>query len=94
MKVRIYRPTKSAMQSGKKNIKKWLMTPVEENKTRQLNPLMGWTSSNDTETQLKFFFSSKEEAIKYAENEGFEYEVKEPKTSTMKQKSYAENFTR
>lgn len=94
MKVKIYKPVKSAMQSGKRNSKKWLMTPLEDNKTRQINPLMGWTSSNSTETQLKFFFSSKEDAIKYAEVEGFEYEVKEPKISSLKRKSYAENFTR
>lgn len=93
MKVRIYKRTKSAMQSGKRNMQKWLMSPVEENKTRSINPLMGWTSSSDTQTQLKFSFASKEEAIEYAKLEGFEYSIEEPKTSSVKQKSYTANFT-
>lgn len=93
MKVIIYKPAKSATQSGKAKNKKWLMTLAEEKNTRQINPLMGWTSSNNTETQLKFFFSTKEEAINYAKGEGFEYEIIEPNDSTIKQKSYAENFT-
>ncbi len=93
MKVKIYKPTKSAMQSGKNNTKKWLMIHLEENNAKQLNPLMGWTSSSNTETQLKLFFPSKETAIEYAESEGFEYEVEEPALPSIKQKTYAENFT-
>ncbi|MBM5782849.1 MAG: ETC complex I subunit [Pelagibacterales bacterium] len=92
MKFKIYKPAKSAMQSGKKN-KKWILTPVEENKTRSINPLMGWTSSNDTQTQIKISFSSKEEAIAYANNKGFDYKVEEETTSQVKPKSYAQNFT-
>jgi hypothetical protein len=93
MKVKIYKPTKSAMQSGKNNTKKWLMIHLEENNAKQLNPLMGWTSSSNTETQLKLFFPSKETAIEYAKSEGFEYEVEEPALPSIKQKTYAENFT-
>jgi hypothetical protein len=93
MKVIICKPAKSATQSGKAKNKKWLITLAEEKNTRQINPLMGWTSSNNTKTQLKFFFSTKEEAINYAKGEGFEYEIIEPNDSTVKQKSYAENFT-
>jgi len=93
MKVRIYKPTKSAMQSGKKNTKKWLLVPIEENNARSLNPLMGWTSSDNTSTQLKIFFASKEEAAEYAKSEGFQYEIDEPEISPVKKKSYAENFT-
>lgn len=92
MKVTIYKPVKSAMQSGKEKSKKWLLTPIEEENSRQINPLMGWTSSDNTSTQIKIFFESKEEAIKYAENEGFEYEVKEEKPILVKKKSYSENF--
>lgn len=93
MKVKIYKPTKSTMQSGRAKNKKWLMIPFEENNTRKINPLMGWTSSDNTTTQLKFFFNSKETAIEYAKSEAFEYEVVEPNDATIKQKSYAENFT-
>jgi len=93
MKYKIYQRTKSAMQSGKKNTKQWLMAPIEDVKTRDINPLMGWTSSDDTQTQLKFFFNSQEEAVAYAQNEGLEFIVEEAKKSSLKKKSYAENFT-
>ncbi len=92
MKFKIYKPAKSAMQSGKKN-KKWILAPVEENNTRSINPLMGWTSSNNTQTQIKISFSSKEEAINYAKNKGFDYKVEEETASQVKPKSYAQNFT-
>lgn len=93
MKVKILRPTKSAMQSGKKNMKKWLMLPVEENDIRSINQTMGWISADNTSSQLRFEFSNKEDAVKFAQEKGFEYEIIEPKTATVKQKSYAANFT-
>jgi hypothetical protein len=93
MKVKIFKPAKSAMQSGKKNSKKWLMLPFEEINTRSISKLTGWTSSNDTSTQLKFEFSSKEDAINFAKDRNFTYEIEEPKIATLKKKSYAENFT-
>ena len=93
MKVKIFKPTKSAMQSGKNNNKKWLLVPIEENVTRSINPLMGWTSVNNTISQLKLFFASQEEAIEYAKSQKFDYQVEEPKVSSIKKKSYAANFT-
>lgn len=93
MKVIISKPVRSAMQSGKKNTKHWLVETAEENNSRSLNSLMHWTSSNNTSTQLKFYFSNKEEAIKFAQSQGFQYEIEEPKTTSVKRKSYAENFT-
>jgi hypothetical protein len=93
MKFKIYQPTKSAMQSGRKNTKKWLMNPIEENGVRSVNSLTGWISASNTASQLQFEFSSKEEAIKFAESRNFSYEIFEPKSATLKKKSYAENFT-
>lgn len=93
MKVRIYRPTKSAMQSGKNNMKKWLLVPIEEENLRSLNPLMGWTSVDNTQSQLRLFFATKEAAIDYAKSQKFDYEVEEPEISSVKKKSYAANFT-
>jgi hypothetical protein len=94
MQVRIYSPARSAMQSGKKNTKEWLLLPLEEKNSRFINPLMGWVSSNDTmASQVKLSFPSKEEAIKYAISNNWEYVVQEPKTPTIKKKSYASNFT-
>ncbi len=92
MKVQIFKPAKSAMQSGKANSKKWLVLPAQECQAKSVNELMGWVSSNDTKTQLKFEFATKESAIDFAIKQGFEYEVLEPKTAVLKKKSYAENF--
>lgn len=92
MKFKIYKPAKSAMQSGKKS-KKWLLSLLEEHNSRSINPLMGWTSSNDTQTQLKISFVSKEAAIEYAKSKDFDYIVEEEQTFAVKPKSYAQNFT-
>ena len=81
------------MQSGKKNTKKWLVMPLEDHNTRSVSQITGWISSDDTSTQLKFEFATKEDAVNFAKNHRFEYEVEEPQTSTVKKKSYAENFT-
>lgn len=94
MKFLIYRQTKSAMQSGKLNSKKWLMVPIEESNSRSINPLMHWVSSNNTQNQLRFEFTNKEDAINFAHKNNFLFEINEPQESTIKPKSYAENFTK
>lgn len=93
MKVKISRPTKSAMQSGKRNTKRWLVTPIEEANIRSVNPVTGWVSASDTSSQFRFEFATKEEAIKFAQNRNFVFEIEEPKIASVKQKSYAGNFT-
>ena len=93
MKFRIFQPAKSAMQSGKKNTKKWLMLPIENESIRSVNPLTGWISTDDTSSQFRFEFSSKDSAIEFAKKSGFEFVVVEPKASSIKPKSYASNFT-
>ena len=94
MKFKIYRPAKSAMQSGKKYLRKWILAPIEEENIRSINELTGWISAKDISSQFKFEFSSKEEAIAFAEEKKFEFEVVEPKVSNFKLKSYAANFTK
>ena len=93
MKVKIFRPAKSAMQSGKQGNKKWLVTPVEETNIRSINSLTGWVSAKDTSSQSRFEFLNKEDAIKFAESQNFEYEIEEPKLPNIKPKSYSANFT-
>jgi hypothetical protein len=93
MKVKIFRPTKSAMQSGKRNTKKWLMEPIEEKNIRSISPITGWVSASNTSSQLGFIFESKEEAITFAEKSRFEYQVEEPKNLVVTKKSYTANFT-
>jgi len=92
MKFLIYRQSKSAMQSGKKNSKKWLMTLVEENNTRSISAPLSWVASNDPATQLKFSFSTKEQAIEFANSKAYEFEVLDSHDSIIKPKSYANNF--
>eukprot|EP01006_Ploeotia_vitrea_P034168 TRINITY_DN65718_c11_g3_i1.p1 TRINITY_DN65718_c11_g3~~TRINITY_DN65718_c11_g3_i1.p1 ORF type:complete len:104 (+),score=38.08 TRINITY_DN65718_c11_g3_i1:184-495(+) len=57
-----------------------------------LNPLMGWTSSNDTATQVKMSFDTKEEAIAFCERQGYEFKVVEAKPKRSRVKSYADNY--
>jgi len=91
-KFRIYQPARNAMQSGKKNTKKWLMVPITEN-IRSISEITGWTSASNTSSQLKYEFATKEDAINFATKSGFEYEVVTPNSPSVKQKSYAANFT-
>ena len=91
MPARIYKPSKSANQSGLARTKQWLLV-FEQDKPREIEPLMGWTSSGDTHQQVRLWFDTKEEAIAYAEREGIAYEVEEPKPIFFRPKSYADNF--
>ncbi len=93
MQFRIFQPTKTPTQSGRRNIKKWLMLPIEETNIRSINTITGWVSASDTSSQLRYEFSCKEDAINFAKESGFKYEVEEPRSVTIKQKSYAANFT-
>ncbi|MEZ5924023.1 MAG: ETC complex I subunit [Hyphomicrobiaceae bacterium] len=91
MVARIYKPAKTAMQSGVAQAKEWVLEH-EPTKPRSLDPLMGWTSSAETVTQVTLRFASKEEAVAYAEREGLAYTVVEPAVRRSQKKSYAENF--
>jgi hypothetical protein len=91
MTARIYRPAKTAMQSGQARTKDWLLEH-EAAAPREIDPLMGWTSSTDTRAQVLLAFDTKEEAIAYAERNGIPYIVAEPKQRKPVHKSYADNF--
>ena len=90
MTARISRPAKSATQSGAARTKAWLLEYAPTN--RHIEPLMGWTSSSDTTSQVKLWFATREEAIAYAEREGIAYRVEEPKPTTRRIMAYADNF--
>lgn len=92
MSVLIYSPIKNPMQSGKGKSGLWVVEQVEEN-TRFIDPMMGWTGNSDTDRQVKLRFSSKEEAVAYAERKKLDYTVKEPKKSTVKIQTYSDNFS-
>lgn len=91
MKVRIYKPAKTAMQSGKRKAKAWVMeyAPLAKKPT---DPLMGWTGSAETVYEITLSFETAEDAIRYAKEKGLEYEVLPVKTSAFAPKTYADNF--
>ena len=91
-KAKIYKPSKTAMQSGLGKLDKWII----EFKTKNtgINPLMGWESSTDTLSELKLEFSTKELAIDYAKKNKIKFELIEPKERKIVKKSYADNFTK
>ena len=63
-KAKIYKPTKTAMQSGKRNTKNWILE--FDTLDNGINPLMGWETSKDTLSEIKLEFQTKDQAIKYA----------------------------
>ena len=89
-KAKIYKPTKTAMQSGKRNTKKWLLEFDTLN--TGINPLTGWETSKDTMSEVKLDFSTKEQAINYAQKNNIDYYLVEPQKSKIVKKSYADNF--
>ncbi|KAJ8285366.1 hypothetical protein GJAV_G00026010 [Gymnothorax javanicus] len=89
--VRISVPARTAMQSGVKNTQKWKMD--FDTRERWENPLMGWTSTADPLSNMVLTFSSKEDAIAFAEKNGWSYDVQEKRTSKPRVKSYGANFS-
>ena len=90
MTARIYLPARTAMQSGQAK-DKWILE-YEPELPRDIEPLMGWTSSADMKSQVKLRFDTKEEAIAYATRNGVAYRVEEPKLPGRKVLSYSDNF--
>ncbi len=91
MVARIYKPAKTAMQSGTAKTKEWVLD-YEPEQPREIEPLMGWTSSGDMRQQLRLRFASAEEAIAYAERHGIPYQVSEAKPASRRTIAYADNF--
>ena len=91
MTIKIYKPSKTAMQSGIRKTKKWLAEYISEADIIK-DSLMGWNSSLDTQSQIKIFFDTKEQAIEWAKKNNYQFIVEEPKTKKIKPKSYASNF--
>jgi hypothetical protein len=91
MVARIYRPSKTAMQSGKGKTVFWVIEH-EPGSPKKVEPLMGYTSSSDMLSQVRLKFSSKEEAVRYADANGIEYRLVEPKEQRRRTMSYSDNF--
>ncbi len=91
-KAKIYKPSKTAMQSGMKKFDKWMIEFVTDDPGK--NPLMGWESSSDTYSELNLEFKSKDLAVEYAKKNNIDFELIEPKERKIIKKSYADNFTK
>ena len=91
MTARIYRPAPNAMQSGKGKSKTWVLV-YEPASAREIEPLMGYTSTTDTQTQVRLSFETLEEAESYARENGIPYSVQLPHVPTPKRSSYPDNF--
>jgi hypothetical protein len=91
MSARIYRPAKTAMQSGKANTREWRLD-YDPEVPRSIDPIMGYTSSSDMKQQIRMRFDAKDEAIAYAERHGIAYRVIEPKEAKRRRVVYSDNF--
>jgi len=93
MTVKIFRPAKTAMSSGSANTKSWVLE-FSPSAAREVDPLMGWTSSVDTQSQIKLSFPSKEAALEYAKSNGLQFIVLEPqkRRPNIRKRGYGENF--
>ena len=89
-KAKIYKPSKTAMQSGLKKFDKWIIEFITDDPG--INPLMGWESSSDTYSELNLEFKSKDSAIEYAKKNNIDFEVMEDQKRKITKKSYADNF--
>jgi hypothetical protein len=91
MLARIYRPSKTAMQSGKANTKEWVLE-FEPASARVADPLMGWTLSTDMNGQVRLLFDAREEAVAYAQRHGIAFEALASPHAKRIIKAYADNF--
>ena len=91
MKARIYRPTKTAMQSGTANTRQWVLEYEPEHR-RTIDPLMGWISSDDMRSQVRLRFDSRDEAVAYATRQGIAYDIQPEHRRKRHIRAYADNF--
>ena len=93
MLAKIYKPARSAMQSGQAKTQDWLLEFVPED-GKFLDPLMGWTGSADTRRQVTLRFETRDAAVAYAEKHGIAYRLFEPhpRRHVLRQNGYGDNF--
>lgn len=93
MRARIYKPARNAMQSGTAKTRLWILE-FAQGASKEVDPLMGWTGSADTQSQVRLRFETLEAAEEYARDRGIEYDVAQPKTraANIRPRGYGENF--
>ena len=81
------------MSSGNAKTMTWVLefSPTQE---REVDPLMGWTSSDETQTQVSIKFDTKDAALSYAKAHGISVSVQEPQKRkvNVREGGYGENF--
>jgi ETC complex I subunit conserved region len=92
MIARIYKPTKTAMQSGLARTKRWALD-YEANAPRIRDPLMGWTGTIEPTQQVRLWFATQEDAVAYAERQGLEYRLESEIRPKRRLASYSDNFS-
>lgn len=91
IKARIYKPSQTAMQSGRAKTAQWILE-YETRSDKRPEPLMGWSQSEDTLSQIRLKFSSLEDAQAYAEEKGLYYKVQPSAERKPKPRNYGDNF--
>lgn len=91
MHVKIYKPSKTSMQSGRRAGSQWVLE-YELTSARTPEPLMGWVSSEDTLNQVQLRFECAEDAVAFAEDNGWDYIVLPERTRRVKPRNYSDNF--
>ena len=91
MKAKIFKPAKTAMQSGRSKFNKWVLK-FSDKKNQLKDTMMGWNGGSSSISQIELKFSSKEEAVNYAKKNGIDYEVLETRERKVINKSYSDNF--
>ena len=91
MKAKIYKPSKTAMQSGRSKFNKWILK-FNNNRNQKKDSIMGWNGGSNTISQVELKFDTKEDAINYAERNDIEYVVLVSSERKVITKSYADNF--
>ncbi len=92
-KFLIFKPPKSAMQSGLNNSKRWCLCNTDINESF-ISSKFCWNGSSNPEREIKLFFDDLDSAINFAKKNNYDYEVHKPNSRTLIKKSYAENFTK
>jgi hypothetical protein len=91
MKARIFKPCQNQMQSGKKNNKYWVLEYITQHPVKH-DEIMGWSSSDDTQKQIKLKFENQDDAINFAILNKIDYELVDSNKQKIHIKSYADNF--
>ena len=91
IKARIYKPSKTAMQSGRAKTQGWVLE-YEGRPNKRPEPLMGWTQSEDTLHQVRLSFKTLEDAERYAESKGIYYQIQHGAERKPKPRNYGDNF--